>query len=477
MMNYENLGLRIGLEIHQRLETHKLFCKCPSVLRDDKPDIIAKRRLRAVAGEGGEVDVAAKHEMAKSLEYIYEAYSDTTCNVELDEEPPGPLNIDALKITFQVAKLLNAQIVDEVYFMRKTVVDGSNTSGFQRTALVATNGYINTSLGKVRIGYVCLEEEAAKNVKEEKVSRVWRLDRLGIPLIEIQTKPDIKTPQHAKEVAEILGMVLRSTGRAMHGIGSIRQDINLSIEGGARVEIKGFQDLRSIPKVIEKEVERQKSMKEQGYKVEEEVRKANEDGTTSFMRPMPGSARMYPETDVMPMKITKKMLDAIEQPELLTEKAIKIEKKFKVNADLAREIVSEGLDLEKYTNKYKNINPAMIAQILIETPKEIKSRLKLNIGNIKKEDYEKVLDHLNRNKISKEAVIELLAEAAQEKGMDFEKYKQVSSEELETFIKELTEKNKGVSIGGLMGDIRKKFGAAVDGKIAMEMLKKYYKES
>lgn len=475
-MNYEKLGLKIGLEVHQRLESHKLFCKCPSVLRDDKPDIIVKRKLRAVAGETGEVDVAAKHEMEKNLEFIYEAYSDTTCNVELDEEPPGPLNMDALAIALQVSKLLNAKVVDEVYLMRKTVVDGSNTAGFQRTALIAQDGYVNTSLGNVRIGSICLEEEAAKNVKEEKTSRVWRLDRLGIPLVEIQTEADIKTPEHARETAQLLGMILRSTGRAMRGIGSIRQDINLSIRGGSRIEIKGFQDLKMIPQVIIKEIERQQTMIDQGFEVKEEVRKAEADGTTSFMRPMPGSARMYPETDILPVRITKEWLDRIEVPELLTEKAIKIEKQFKINADLAREVAQEGIKLKDYTKKYQNLKPAVIAQILIETPKEIKSRLKLNTEEIKEKDYERVLGALNKNKISRDAVIELLAEAAQGKGMSFEKYKKVSEEELEAFIKDLVEKSKGVSLGGLMGDIKKKYGAAVSGQLAMELLKKYYKE-
>jgi len=474
-MNYEKLGLKIGLEIHQRLETHKLFCKCPSILRDDKPDIIVKRKLRAVAGETGEIDIAAKHEMQKNLEFIYEAYSDTTCNVELDEEPPGPLNMDALAIALQVSKLLNAKVVDEVHFMRKTVIDGSNTAGFQRTALIAQDGYINTSLGNVKIGSICLEEEAAKNIKEAKTSRVWRLDRLGIPLVEIQTEADIKTPEHAKETAQLLGMILRSTGRAMRGIGSIRQDINLSIKGGTRVEIKGFQDLRTIPKVIVKEIERQNTRVQQGFGVKPEVRKAEADGTTSFMRPMPGSARMYPETDVLPIKITKKWLDKIEIPELLTEKAIKIEKQFNINSDLAREVAQEGIQLQDYTKKYPNLKPALIAQIIIETPKEIKSRLKLDVKKIKKENYEEVLNALNRNKISKDAVIELLAEAAQGKKMSFEKYKTVSLDKIEDEIKKIVEENKGASVNALMGEVMKKYHGKLDGKKAFELINKLTK--
>ena len=434
-MNYQKIGLKIGLEIHQRLNTHKLFCKCPSILRDDKPDIIVKRKLKAVAGETGEIDVAAKHEMEKDLEFIYEAYSDTTCNVELDEEPPMPLNMDALEIVLQVSKLLNAKVIDEIHFMRKTVIDGSNTTGFQRTALIAQDGFINTSLGNVKIGSICLEEEAAKNVKEAKTSRVWRLDRLGIPLIEIQTEADIKTPEHAKEVAQILGMIIRSTGRAIRGLGSIRQDINLSIKNGERIEIKGFQDLKTIPKVIIKEIERQKSRIEQGYKINPEVRKANEDGSTDFLRPIPGASRMYPETDVVPIPITKKWLDQIELPELITEKAIKLEKKFQLSSDLAREIIQENINFQEYAQKYQNIKPNFIAQILLEIPKEIKTRFKLDIKQISNEDYNYVLTALNKNEVPKEAVIELLTESARGKKINLEKYKTVSEEELENFVK------------------------------------------
>ncbi len=471
-MNYKKIGLKVGLEIHQRLNTHKLFCRCPSVLRDDKPDIIIKRKLRAVAGETGEVDAAAKHEMAKNLEYIYEAYSDTTCNVELDEEPPMPLNMDALEIALQVSKLLNAQVVDEVHFMRKTVIDGSNTSGFQRTALIAQGGFVNTSLGNVRIGSICLEEEAAKNIKKGEVSRIWRLDRLGIPLIEIQTEADIKTPEHAKEVAEKIGMILRSTGRVLRGIGSIRQDVNISITGGARIEIKGFQDLKTIPKVIKKEIDRQTEIIEQGFEVKSEVRKAEPDGTTSFMRPMPGAARMYPETDILPIRITKQWLDKIEVPELITERAIKLERQYGLNADLAREVVQEELDLVAYIRKFKNVEPVLIAKTLIEIPKEIKSRLKLNIKNITEKHYSQVLEQLDKDNISSSAIIELLSMAAQGKEMDFEKFKKVSIEDLESEIKKIVDANPGAPINALMGEVMKKYRGAVDGKQVMELLKK-----
>ncbi|MEM4244889.1 MAG: Glu-tRNA(Gln) amidotransferase subunit GatE [Candidatus Nanoarchaeia archaeon] len=471
-MDYEKIGLKIGLEIHQRLESHKLFCNCPSVMRDDKPDIIVIRRLRAVAGEAGDVDVAAKFEMEKGLQYVYEGYSDTTCNVEFDEQPPGPLNLDALEIALQIALLLNAKPVNEVHVMRKTVVDGSNTSGFQRTALIAKDGYVETSKGKVGIGYVYLEEEAAKNVKEEENSRVWRLDRLGIPLVEIQTKPDIKTPEHAKEVAELLGMILRSTGRVKHGLGSIRQDINLSINGGARVEIKGFQDLRSIPKVVEYEVKRQLELIEAGKKVQSDVRKANPDNTTSFMRPMPGSARMYPETDVLPVIISDDLLSKITLPELLSERAMRLENKYKISADLAREIVKSKIEFEVMVGKLPNVEPSFIAHTLVETPKEIKRRFKLDGDKIRSEDMLHVLTYLNDGLVTKDAVIELLCDVASGKKIDVSKYKSVSTEQLEKDIKKIIDDNKGAPFNALMGEVMKKYRGKVDGKLVAELIKK-----
>jgi len=471
-MDYEKLGLKVGLEIHQRLESHKLFCNCPSVMRDDKPDVVIVRRLRAVAGEAGDVDVAAKFEMEKGLQFVYEGYSDTTCNVEFDEQPPSPLNLDALEIALQIALLLSAKVVDEVHVMRKTVVDGSNTSGFQRTALIARDGYVETSLGRVGIGYVYLEEEAAKNVKEEETSRVWRLDRLGIPLVEIQTKPDIKTPEHAKETAELLGMILRSTGRVKHGLGTIRQDINLSIKGGARVEVKGFQDLRSIPKVIESEVKRQLDLIHSGKKVHSEVRKANPDNTTSFLRPMPGSARMYPETDVLSIKVAKEMLSKIKLPELISERALRFEKQYKLSADLAREIVKSNFDFESLVKKFPNIDPSFIAHTVIEIPKEIRSRLKLDSSNIKSENIEEVLSYLSRGEISRDAVIEMLADVASGKGLNVSKFKLVPQADLEKEIKKIVEANKGAPFNALMGEVMKKFRGKVDGKLVAELIKK-----
>ena len=266
-LDYSQIGLKCGIEIHQRLDTHKLFCSCPSILRDDKPDVVLTRQLRAVAGETGAIDVAARHEMETGTYFVYEAYSDTTCLVELDEEPPHPMNKDALKIVLQICKMMHMQVINELQVMRKTVVNGSNTTGFQRTSLVGTNGHIEVEGKKIGIPVILIEEEAAKDIskgvdKEGKQYAVWRLDRLGIPLIEIATDPDIKTPEQCKKVAEQIGMILRSTGKVARGIGTIRQDVNVSIREGERTEIKGAQDLKMLPTLVENEARRQLALVE-----------------------------------------------------------------------------------------------------------------------------------------------------------------------------------------------------------------------
>src|SRR3990167_607961 len=319
-LDYQKLGFKCGLEIHQQLEGKKLFCECPTINSNSEPNVKFERRLRAVAGETGEIDIAAKHEMQKGKKFIYEADSNDTCLVEYDDEPPHKLNKQALETTLKIALLLNAKIVDEIQVMRKTVVDGSNVSGFQRTALVAMGGFIETSHGKAAIPTICLEEEAAQKIEESNDSVLYRLDRLGIPLIEIATDSSIKSPEHAKEVAGHIGMALRSIEGVKRGLGTIRQDVNVSISKGARTEIKGFQDLRSIPKVINYEIERQLEEIKKGKKPEKEVRKAEQDFTTSFLRPLPGAARLYPETDVAPIKIGKDYAEPLEKqlPKLLT---------------------------------------------------------------------------------------------------------------------------------------------------------------
>ncbi len=248
-----------GIEIHQRLKGGKLFCRCSNKSNEKKEKTFI-RELHLVRSELDQIDEAALMETQKKLRYRYVA-TDNSCLVELDEEPPNKINQKALENSLRVALALNCKIPDELFIMRKTVLDGSNTSGFQRTLIVGLDGWIETSKGKVGIQSVCLEEESCGIINEAKDNeKIYSLDRLGIPLVEIATAPDIKDYGHAREVAEHLGLLLRALNIAERGIGTIRQDLNVSVAGGARVEIKGIQELESIPKVVEYEVLRQKKL-------------------------------------------------------------------------------------------------------------------------------------------------------------------------------------------------------------------------
>ena len=281
-MDYEKLGLKMGLEIHQQLNTErKLFCPCKCELTDKKPDYMLLRYLRPTQSELGKIDRAAFEESRRKLKFIYESYDNETCLVESDDEPPHPLNLGALEIALIIASLLNMKVVDEFHIMRKQVIDGSNTGGFQRTGLVATDGWLETEYGMVVIENLCLEEDAARRMGQKKGKVVFRLDRLGIPLLEVTTDPSMKHPEQVKEVAYQLGQVLRST-KVKRGLGTIRQDLNISISDGSRVEIKGVQDLDLMPKMVENEVKRQlnliqimKELQSRGASVDNNIHNLN----------------------------------------------------------------------------------------------------------------------------------------------------------------------------------------------------------
>lgn len=489
--------MKIGIEIHQRLEGKKLFCDCDSVCTDDKPLFTISRQLHPVFSELGETDAASQAEFAKGRTFQYQVFKNN-CMIETDEEPPKLLSSGALGIALNIAGQLHAAPVDEVHIMRKMVIDGSNTSGFQRTAVIAFNGHLESSRGIIRIPQIAIEEESAGIVSSTDASAVYRLDRLGVPLIEITTDPDIKDGAHLLEVAEKLGMILRASGKVARGLGTIRQDVNISTDGGARVEIKGAQDLKLLPTFVDLEARRQLELlklltelrhrkafpikkrfmdvssvfagchspiistglksggvvlaqplpqhngllgreiqpgrrygtelsdyaKRAGVKglihgdetlskyaisddelaliskalslgdndsfilviapkvqaeqalsyaidranmdfIPEETRRANPDGTSSYMRPLPGKGRLYPETDVPPIPITKELLGSLERSESLDQKKTRLEKQ--LNKEMAARILrSRNLHLfEHLVND--GVDPMLAATTLEET--------------------------------------------------------------------------------------------------------------
>tara|TARA_Y100000310_G_C20677889_1_gene814159 strand:+ start:1519 stop:2952 length:1434 start_codon:yes stop_codon:yes gene_type:complete len=466
----EKVKMKSGLEIHQQLNSHKLYCNCPSLLRNDEPDFIVNRKLHAVAGEGGEVDVAAKYESEKDKEFLYQGY-DTTCLVELDEEPPRLVNQEALQIALHISLLLNCKIVPVSQIMRKTVIDGSNTSGFQRTVLIARDGYIETKYGKVGIDYVYLEEDAARGVGNENGKKVFRLDRLGIPLVEIVTAPDIKTPEQAKELALQIGDILRSCN-VKRGIGTIRQDINVSIPNHPRAEIKGFQDPDIFVDVVNKEIERQKKDLDEKKELAMEVRGANEDGTTKFLRPLPGSARMYPETDLPLLRISKQIIDEAKKtlPKLREQVRKELSKKG-LSEEQIKLVLKDG-QLEEFEELLKIIDePKFIYQVLIEIPKEvIKHEGK---GEISIDVIESIVEAIAENKIEKNDVKHVMTEII--KGKSFEdaiKIEKIDKSEIEVEIAKLIKQKPGLSIAGYMGLIMKEFKGKINGKEVKELLEK-----
>ena len=604
-MNYKDLGLKCGLEIHQQLEGTKLFCSCPTTLRDDLPDFSIQRKLRASAGEGGKVDIAAKQEQLKGKNFVYQGYYDTTCLVESDCEPPHEMSPDALYTALQLAALAEAEVFPVVQVMRKTIIDGSNTSGFQRTALLARNGMINTSAGNVRITNISVEEDSCKIVRESPEEKVYSLDRLGIPLIEIGTAPDITTPEQCQEAAKKIGMLLRSLPGVKRGLGTIRQDVNVSIKGGARIEIKGAQDLRQLPLLVELEVKRQeellkikeelknKKVKLPSLEIEEvtslftisaanlikntlakkgkvlaiklpgfagfvgrevqpgkrlgtefsdhakvragvggifhsdelprygisesevlsvrkklgcdikdafilvadeerkarvaleavhdraaevvkgipeEVRKANADGTTTYLRPIPGAARMYPETDV---PLIKPNLKKIELPETLEEKMERFHAKLGLGKDLAEFVAkSDKVDLfEELVVHHPDIKPAFIAETLISVPLDIKRQFHHDPEKLTEENFRDVFRYLKEGKIHKDIVLDVLIDMVTDK-FDIKRYATLGTEEIHKELTKIVAENKGAPFPALMGLAMKRLAGKASGQFISSELRK-----
>ena len=423
--DYEKIGLKCGLEIHQQLDSKKLFCECPSILRKDEPDFKIKRKLHAVAGESGEVDVAARYQNLLGKNFVYQAYYDTTCLVELDESPPKEINKDALMIALHISLLLNCKIVSLSQIMRKTVIDGSNTSGFQRSVLIAKDGFLETKYGRVGISYVYLEEDAARKISEDGNSEViYRLDRLGIPLVEIVTAPDIKTPEQAKDVAMEIGRILRIC-KVKRGIGTIRQDINVSIKGHPRAEIKGFQDPKAFVKVVEKEVERQlNNLEEKNKNLAPEVRGANLDGTTKYLRPLPGSARMYPETDLPLLKVSREIIDSAKKTLPKIKDEAKELEKSGLNQEMIKLLLSEPYKLEEFKSLLSVLNnPAIVAKSLLVYQKEVankKSKSRAEINQISEKinsSLEKILDAVKKRIIKENQIKDVMEQIAEGKNV------------------------------------------------------------
>ena len=620
-LDYRSLGLKVGVEIHQQLRGKKLFCNCPVELSE----IVSgrfERSLRPSASEMGEVDRAALEEAQRSLRFVYEC-TPYDCLVEADEEPPHSTTPEAIESALLFSRMVNAKPVDEIEFMRKIVIDGSNTAGFQRTALVAIDGELKIDGRAIGIQTICLEEDAARKISEDGNKVVFRLDRLGIPLIEVATSPDIESPENARIVAERIGALLRATKQVRRGIGTIREDLNISISSGARVEIKGVQELDLIPTYVKREATRQLALiaireelerrgtkeipaikvdvtpifkntkskilakgisigervlavrlpgfddlmaedengtqrlgrefamharvagvggifhsdelpgygikedevrrvrsaihadKHDGFAlvvakeerastaldkvierarqalrgVPEETRDPMPDGTSAYSRPLAGRARMYPETDVPPIRVDRRLLDSIEAqiPELPEQITHRLKKLYSLNDEQASALVKSGYDEDFEELVRAGTNAKLVSRTLIHTLSELKgdgldpSTLDLNV-------MKQVLSGVETARYAKEAVPEILRRILREKesvdsaianlGLS-----EASTADIDRVIDEILAEKKGFvlergerSVAPLMGLAMERLRGKADGKAINERLSAKIKE-
>ncbi len=629
-VDYGKIGLKVGLEIHQQLATSaKLFCECKPELFKDDPQITFLRRLRPTQSELGQVDPAAFFEFQKGRKVLYEANRVTSCLVEMDEEPPHLLNREAVDTVLTVALLIGAKPVDEVHVMRKTVIDGSNTTGFQRTCVIALGGQIAVGDKTVPIQHASLEEDAARKMGDLEGNVVrYRIDRLGIPLIEIATAPVIYSPDEAEKVALAIGRILRSTGRVMRGLGTIRQDINISIPKGALVEIKGVQELDLVSLAVEYEVQRQlrlieicKDLKKRDVQPEaliekfidvsgifktskckviqkalgkkqvvlavnlhgfagllkrellpdfrlgteiadrarfwgrvggvfhsdempaydvsaeevedlmkavgageddavvfvadraenaydalkavverakealigvpEETRAANADGTSRYMRPRPGAARMYPETDVPLLEISDEYVRQVRSrmPELPEKRLERLMKACGLNEKLARQVLdSEYSELFEKIVADGNVGASIVAAFLTETLKALK-RDHVNVDTVSDEKIVEIFDLVGSGAMAKEAASDVFVWLSKNEAKSPSNaiaalgLKCLDGEELQNLVDKVVSDNAdlikakgegsfGFLMGAVMNKCRGKANAAEVSRLLKEKLKK-----
>jgi glutamyl-tRNA(Gln) amidotransferase subunit E len=268
--DFDSLKVKVGFEIHQQLDTKsKLFCNCSCNDANGNYDYNFIRILRPTKSELGNFDKAALFEYAKMNTIKYYSRIGLSCLVDADEEPPHDVNKDALDTVLLFSLALNSNIVDEIHVMRKLVIDGSNVSGFQRTMLISSGGYLKVDNKRIGVQSICLEEDAAKLLPHSDSFKEYGLDRLGIPLVEIALEPVTGKPEEIVNVALTLGRLLRSSKRVSRGLGSIRQDVNISVDDGQIVEVKGVQQLSQLVKVLDYETKRQFGL----IKIAEEFKK------------------------------------------------------------------------------------------------------------------------------------------------------------------------------------------------------------
>ncbi|MGP6219657.1 Glu-tRNA(Gln) amidotransferase subunit GatE [Caldiplasma sukawensis] len=590
--------LKIGLEVHLQLNTGKLFCRCENEGIEKERKF--ERNLHVSKGETGTTDISTEYEISRGKKYSYRVTTNS-CLVEADEKPPDSPSENALSAALSVAEKVHSDVPDKIIFMRKVVVDGSNTSGFQRTGLIGMGGWIDIDSRRIGIQTVCLEEDACRKIGENEETVEYSLERLGIPLIEISTAPDIENAKEAIRVAEFIGDMILSSGLLRKGADAIRQDVNVSL-GYGRVEIKGVSKLSLIGDVIEREISREKKLAEAvkiwkergGYsklelidvtnlfvttnsrvllrhlekgerifggllknasgllkkgefrigreiadalkqfgimgmihsdeipaygltdidskKIMEyldgkendaflligaemekfqileniinersekilsldfsETRAADDEGNTRYMRPLSGSSRMYPETDVEAIVSSKvkKRYDIL----LKEERISRMTTNLKISPQDAETLIKTGQFsfVEKFGDEN---NGKILARLLIQTIPEIEKKRGIRFHIM---DVQRIVEYcrdMNLPRISYEFALELISS-----GKKFDEIKDggnlipLSEKEIEEAINS-SDFNEQKNLGALLSELREKFLRPVDPSILLGIIKRLKK--
>ncbi len=260
-IDWQAIGFRAGLEIHQQLDTQrKLFCRCPAGRYSEEYDMEVLRHMRPTLSELGEYDGTALMEFKTKKEIIYRLNRQSVCTYEMDDTPPFEINSRAVDIALEIALLCGCNLVGELHVIRKQYLDGSIPAGFQRTAIVGVDGAVPFNGRMLSIIQVSVEEDACREVLDEGHTIVFRTDRLSMPLVEIVTGPELRCPSEVGQAAQVLGDLMRVTGKVRRGLGATRQDVNVSVAGGTRVEIKGVPRIKMIPHLVRNEALRQRAL-------------------------------------------------------------------------------------------------------------------------------------------------------------------------------------------------------------------------
>lgn len=621
-MDKKNYELKVGLEIHQQLASStKLFCNCNG-FNVNGNEVYFKRILRPTQSELGKTDPAALFESKKSKQMNYIADTNTSCLVEADEEPPHEISQEALDIALTISYLLGSEPVDEIHVMRKLVIDGSNTTGFQRTVIIATGGELHVQDLTVPVLSISLEEDASRIINKNKEESTYSLDRLSIPLIEITLAPMKFKKEETEKIALTLGRLMRTTGKVARGIGTIRQDVNISIDGKNIIEVKGVQQLNILTDIIEFENKRQSNLikikekliergiKEDNFNIKSteitnifnntnsklikkvlegngkiiaikapkfrgligkedhkgtrlgrdisslvkffgfggifhsdelpnygitedeckrvtdklenekddgfiiltgdaenmdvavksienrllqciigipaETRMPTEDGMTNFMRPRPGSARMYPETDIIPVKIYEEKRIAIKEslPRSYEEQIDNYKQNIGLNDKLSVQIFdSRYKALFEKLIKEVNIPANYIAAQLTETMIKL-SRNKLDVTRITDIELGKIFKEIESGIIAKESFETIIEDMCRnDKKIDEiineMKENRLTDKDIEKIIlkiidmkKEIIKEKGNDSFSILMGEAMKQLRGKVDGKIVSDKIQK-----